>query len=527
VPNLAKFENTQRVERADMEFVGDTVPRNMGAALPSQFLTNPAGQAAWIMSGFAVSNPALKQCRVDRGVALLQTKENGAVERGMLAYEGAAFINLDLAAYANGTYSVYIRFELVDGDFQNRIFWTGAAEGPSNIATKRVAGWGMRVELVSPGSEWFKIGEVVVSGSPTLTVTNKRFFYFEGEEANATPYAKSWGGGTDRNSNRAVNGVKDLQTFVQAVQVQLESLMGGSQRWWETPAVPLSGKVTKAGDTMSGNLLASATGLNLGSPGARWDAFLQDIDFSGESVGPRYRAALSSGTTFAGQSDAMFVAINHDVNTATQTVLPAFMGLHLDAADFDADGWALWSQRTTADAVTLFLTDVDDGIPVPGNGFAWDFTAQQLTPTTASTWKIGTTSARFAEAHLGFLSLSSAPAFSASATNQLHASNIPKLWANVSSAGAGVINDGFNVSATVSVNTTRVRVTPVGTINSSACIVVSSMGGSVTPRWCTALANVSGSVITSIDISFYSTAGALVDPSGTTCVASVAVFGVQ
>jgi hypothetical protein len=291
MPNLGRYENTQRVERADMELVGDSIPRNVGAALPAQFLTNPAGQAAWIMSGFAVSNPALKQCRVDRGVALLQTKENGAVERGMLAYEGVAFINLDLAAYANGTYSVYIRFELVDGDFQNRIFWTGAAEAASNIATKRVAGWGLRVELVSPGSEWFKIGEVVVSASPTLAVTNKRFFYFEGEEANATPYAKTWGGGSDRNSNRATNGVKDMQTFVQAVQVQLESIMGTPQRWWETPTVALNQKLTKTGgDTLSGthtldgtarfagNFLPDTNGTRvLGGASNKWDAVLNGV----------------------------------------------------------------------------------------------------------------------------------------------------------------------------------------------------------------------------------------------------------
>lgn len=260
--DLARFQNEQRVDQNDMEFVADDTPQALMRQVPAQFLTNPNGSQLWIIDGFGITNPALKQCRVTLGRALLGMREDGQVQYGMLAHEGDATRTLDLAGYANGTYTVWLRFQFNDGDFGNRIFWnaTTLAEYAQSIATRRTAAWSFRVDLTSagsPGAEWFALGEVVVSGAATLTVTNERQFYFEGDEGDLYSARKSdgavWGGGNDRAADRATYGVKDLQTFTAAMRVQLEYIFGvGSQRWYETPPKGLVDKLSLSGGTLTG-----------------------------------------------------------------------------------------------------------------------------------------------------------------------------------------------------------------------------------------------------------------------------------
>lgn len=251
MPDLGLFDDNERVERSDVELLGDEIPRGVMAQLPAQVLTNPAGQTSWIFSGFEITNPALKQCRVDRGVATLSMREGGAVKPGMITHEGDAFLIVDLAGKPNGTYGVFIRFEFKQGSFLNRIFWAGAGEASQNIATRRIAGWGLACALVSPGAEWFKIGEVVVSGAATLTVTPQRQFYFEGDESDG--YANGWGSGDDRDADRATHGVKDMQTFVQAITTQMSVMIGSGKKWFEVVVEGLEQKLSKAGpDTAQG-----------------------------------------------------------------------------------------------------------------------------------------------------------------------------------------------------------------------------------------------------------------------------------
>jgi hypothetical protein len=252
MPNLGLFDDNERLERTDAELMADEIPRGVLAQLPAQVLTNPTGQTAWIFSGFDITNPSLKQCRVDRGVATLAMRENGATKPGMITHEGDAFLIVDLAGKPNGTYGVYIRFEYKPGSFLNRIFWAGSGEASQNIPTKRIAGWGLACALVSPGAEWFKIGEVVVSGAATLAVTKQRQFYFEGDEGNS--YVTSWGAGDDRDADRATHGVKDLQTFVQAVTTQLASILGSGKSWFEEVVEGLEQKYSKSGGTVTGNV---------------------------------------------------------------------------------------------------------------------------------------------------------------------------------------------------------------------------------------------------------------------------------
>ena len=299
MPNTKRVQDNERIERGDYEFAIDETPRAVGRMVPDQFLANPAGERLWILGGFGLTNPSAKQLRCDRGSAILSQKEKGQTITGILTFEGDTQKILDLAAFANGTYGVFIRYELQDGEFQNRIFWNPGSPGEEftqSMATRRVANWGYTVATTAPSAEWFKIGEVVVSASPTLAVTGQRKFYFEGSEvayggliadgkdntgASAPGTYRTWGAGTnDRNANRALYGVRDLQTFSAAVREQMADIIGTGAGWYTAIPEGLAQKVSRSGDsTMAGNYLPDVTNTRaLGSNLKRWDLFADLVD---------------------------------------------------------------------------------------------------------------------------------------------------------------------------------------------------------------------------------------------------------
>jgi hypothetical protein len=325
VPDTQRVQDNQRIEREDYEYSVDAVPQAVGRAASGQLLTNPAGARLWVQSGFGLTNPALKQLRVTRGVALLAQREKGQVYSGVLSFEGDLQRTVDLASYAANTYGVFVRFELIDSNFQNRVFWnpTTLAEFTQSVATRRAANWGVRVELISPGAEWFRLGDVAVSASPTLTVVNKRKLYYEGDEANGyasvvsdgfsgaglvdpTAY-RVWGatdvrGLLDRNADRATYGVRDAQSFGAAVREQLRAMQGSSPAtpWYGAVAEGLNRKVSRFGDlTLTGaykvtgslevdggtavfeQVNPDVTNRALGTTLLRWDAFTRNADVSG------------------------------------------------------------------------------------------------------------------------------------------------------------------------------------------------------------------------------------------------------
>lgn len=272
MPDIVRVHDGERIERSDFEFVSETGQKAL-EVVPANVLMDTGGLRSWVVSGFDMTNPSAKQLRVARGVALVNRIENGALFAGAVICEGEVNRTLDLAAYANGTYGIYVRIEFADGEYQNRIFWNDAVptEYTDVRATRRVVTWGLRAELTAPASiDWMKIGEVTVSGSPTLTIDKQRKFYFEGDENGAyaatisdspTSY-RVWGGGSDRDNDRGRFGVHDLQTFVAAVRSQLADIIGGD--WFTAIADPLDNKVSRTGDLgMVGNYRISGGTLRM------------------------------------------------------------------------------------------------------------------------------------------------------------------------------------------------------------------------------------------------------------------------
>jgi hypothetical protein len=229
MPDMLRTQSNERLDLVDFQYLAedawDAAQRQPG----SSWLT-PSAQRMWVMSGFAPSNPAGAQLQVDRGVALLGRREGGTPLYGVVAAEGDVQKIVDMVAYGNGTYGVYIRFDYVDSDLQSRIFWNPAGTGSEfaqSVNTRYAAQWSLRIETGSPGAEWHQIASVVKSGG-AITITDTRKFYFEG--AVDTTYANEWGTGNDRNANRALYGCGDLRTWSSAMRTRMTEL--GGQEWW-------------------------------------------------------------------------------------------------------------------------------------------------------------------------------------------------------------------------------------------------------------------------------------------------------
>ena len=235
--DLLRVEGNERLDLIDFDFMANTGMQELVTEPIANLMTDPAKQQVWIISGFEMSNPAASQLQVDRGVAMLATREGGVVKYGYLTTLGEASRTVDLSTYSPGTYEIFIRFDYLDGDTSSRIFWNPSGAGgefSQNVATRRLANWSIRVESSSPGAEWFKIGEVVQT---TMAITDQRDFYFEGNIDDS--YESGWsteGGGVanDRNADRATYGVRDFQTFSAAIRQSITDIRGrGLREWYE------------------------------------------------------------------------------------------------------------------------------------------------------------------------------------------------------------------------------------------------------------------------------------------------------
>lgn len=239
--DVVRFESNERVDLADLLAAVDDTLRANARDWGTNFLADPTGDRSWILSGFETDAPLVTQVRVTKGRAILGQREGGRTFFGALASEGDATRIIDIGSFSAGTYGVYVRFELLDGESSSRAFWDPTGDGAEitqTIPTRRLANWSIRVELSTPGAEWLRVASVVIDATPEVTgVTDLRDLYFEGT-VNDT-YESGWsseGGGVadDRNSDRQQYGVTDLHTFTQAMRQCLEDIKGrGLRRWWE------------------------------------------------------------------------------------------------------------------------------------------------------------------------------------------------------------------------------------------------------------------------------------------------------
>lgn len=195
--------SSERIDLGDFDFLANLGLNDESQQLGSYFFTDVDQARSWILRGFAASNPAGTQIQVDRGVAFLSRRENGVISRGMLTTEGDATKIIDVATFTTGvSYTVYVRFQFADGDLQGRAFWDSSSgqEYTQTVATRRVAGWSMRIEATNPGSEWLPVATFTLAVGPSITaLTDVRPFYFEGKPDDA--YVSDWSTDADPDSS--------------------------------------------------------------------------------------------------------------------------------------------------------------------------------------------------------------------------------------------------------------------------------------------------------------------------------------
>jgi hypothetical protein len=238
--DVTRFEANERVDLQDFLAAVDETLRENSRQAGETFWGDPAkSDRNWVLDGFAISYAISTQLKVELGRAILGQRDGGLIQYGNLTSKGEFERIIDVSTYSNGTYGIYVRFELIDGESESRAFWNPAGSGSEiaqTIPTRRLANWSLRLELSNPGSEWLKIGEATVASGAVTGTTDQRDFYFEGT-VNST-YASGWstdGGGSasDRGTDRSTAGVKDLHTFTQAMRQCIEDIKGrGLRRWW-------------------------------------------------------------------------------------------------------------------------------------------------------------------------------------------------------------------------------------------------------------------------------------------------------
>lgn len=232
--DFLNFSAAERVDLADLNYVAQDTPLGLVREMAANFALNPkATQLAYVINGFAATNPTGNQIQVALGSAFLGRRVGLSVFYGFLTATGDATQAIDVSNYQSGTYGVYVKFDQVPGEYENRTFWQAGdtpGEYAQNVATKMLSTWQMTIVAMTPGPEWLQVASLVLPGN---ALTDTRPLYFEGRPDQA--FASSWGSGVnDRSTDRATYGVGDLQTFTAAMRTAIEDVKGpGLTRWWE------------------------------------------------------------------------------------------------------------------------------------------------------------------------------------------------------------------------------------------------------------------------------------------------------
>ena len=240
-----RVEPGERFDAPEMKRVASTTPVEGETETNKRLLQGTdATLAGYVIDGFAITNTSGKIVTVAAGTALMSLRFEGRTYSGFVG-TGPAARSIDVAGYTNGAaaHGVYVRATLRPDESNNRYFWdaavTPALEVGRGIPTRYTEDWDIHIEEASPGSEWMKIGEIVPDtlDAAGAGVTDMRQFFFEGDPAQAYEVVDAeWGGGNDRNNDRALYGVKGFRRAMRAVFRKIGEMQGqpggNPARWW-------------------------------------------------------------------------------------------------------------------------------------------------------------------------------------------------------------------------------------------------------------------------------------------------------
>lgn len=359
--DILRVESNERVDIADFEFISESVQAHERQMIDN-FMCDPARARKWVLSGFAMTNPAAKQLQVDKGKAILGSRIGGSVKYGVLTTEGDASLTVDLNSYSAGTYGIYVRFERIEGESQSRIFWNPSGAGSEYAQatnTRWTAAWALRVEATNPGDEWLKIGDV---DQATMAITDMREFYFEG--AVDASYESGWssdGGGAanDRNADRATYGCTDLQMMLAALRQSITDIRGRGLREWYDQGVGglnVGFDTDPEEDSLKIGDVNFEIALSAGNPVINFDT----NDYIAFNRATNQMGFTASGSTFVFQSGALFPAIDDSVNLGD--------GTHYFGIGYIT---ALYLGTAASEGVAVDLLPASGALDLGGTGREW------------------------------------------------------------------------------------------------------------------------------------------------------------
>ena len=187
------------------------------------------------------------------GTAFLGYRDStGQLRYGLVVAQNVDTQQSNLATLPVGTYTAYIRFNLVPGVPQNRAYYStvnGGYEYAQLTNTRLLAVWELRVESIALGGEWIPVSTITITAT-TKTVTDARNLYFEGSATTSPAYAPAWGsplssnpagGIADRNATRSnINGgalIQDLHTMIDALKQCIVDIKGPGLQAWYAPGI--------------------------------------------------------------------------------------------------------------------------------------------------------------------------------------------------------------------------------------------------------------------------------------------------
>jgi hypothetical protein len=231
------IQANQRLDQGDMQDIAgdhamlEGMRQMRSLIMPAGRTTGTQNEAARVFSGFEITHFVDGPALVSRGSGLMYIVYEGTAYYGYISgEEGPASNSIDVSAFADGTYNVYVRAKFEDSDRENRVFWnpTGAAEQLRNVNTNIALTWeavARATALGAPaGGDYMFIGTITTTGGAVTAHTDGRVLFFEGDAANS--FADEWGTGNDRNASRGVYGIADLHDFCSLVRCQLAAATG-------------------------------------------------------------------------------------------------------------------------------------------------------------------------------------------------------------------------------------------------------------------------------------------------------------
>lgn len=229
----ARTERGERIDQPDFQRVAERGPNLAVTQILSEMVWGQDGAGA-ILFGFACTNPGVgdPNMTVTRGAAIAGFRDRGQAYLGAVLAGGDASKTINVSTFPNGTYGVYVRLELRDAAFQNRIFWDQLAtpvpvEVARSVPTLRSEDWSIAFEIISPGVEWLQVASFTLTGGVPGAITDRRRFLFEPRaDASNLWTDNDWGSVAERNSNRTANGIHSLSRWIRAVGRQFQEVIG-------------------------------------------------------------------------------------------------------------------------------------------------------------------------------------------------------------------------------------------------------------------------------------------------------------